>query len=246
MSASPKGRGSRSRIVIDVEKVRQESRARRGAGAGRGLRAMSVVALVAVGVVAALVVGVFIWWGGYRKSPEYSLALLLDAARRDDVRGVEQLLDGDAVAQSLAPQVGEKLAGAAPAGVDVNAQRAQVAAAMPQLLPRVREGVRDEVARVVKAASEKVGGGMPFFALALGMKRYTDVTEEGDNATVKLNAEERPLELGMRREGERWKVTSIKDDALAASLAARIAPTVPAPVAQPTPSPRPTRRRSTR
>jgi hypothetical protein len=247
MSASPKGRGGRSRIVIDVDKVRQESRARRGFGAGRGVRALTVGALVALGLVAALLAGSFIWWNGYKKSPEYSLALLVDAAQRDDLRAVEQLMDGDGVAQALAPQVGEKLAGTAPAGVDVNAHRARIAAAMPQLMPRVREGVRDEVARGVKAAAEGVGARLPFFALALGMKRYADVTEEGDAAAVTLNAVEgRPLALSMRRDGERWKVAGITDDALAASMAARIAPAISAPPAAPAPTPRPAGRRRPR
>lgn len=247
MSAPSKGRGGRSRIVIDVDRARQESRARRRFGAGRGLRALSVGALVALGVLVALLVGVFLWWGSYKKSPEYSLALLVDAAQRDDFRTVEQLIDGDAVAQALAPQVAEKLSGTAPAGGDMAATRARIAAAMPQLLPRVREGVRDEVARGVKAAAENVGGRLPFFALALGMKRYADVVEEGDAAAVTLNAVEgRPLVLSMRRDGERWKVASITDEALAASMAARIAPAISAPPAAPAPTPRPAGRRRPR
>jgi len=192
-----------------------------------------------------VVLGAFLWWNGYKKSPEYSLALLVDAAQRDDVRTVEQLIDGDAVAQALAPQVAEKLAGTVPAGGDMAATRGRIAAAMPQLLPRVREGVRDEVARGVKSAAEGVGGRLPFFALALGMKRYADVTEEGDAAAVTLNAVEgRPLALSMRRDGDRWKVTAITDEALAASMAARIAPAISAPPAAPAPTPRSARGRA--
>lgn len=243
MSTPSTGRGGRSRIVIDVDKLRQESGGRRRAGgAGRGRRALTITALVAGGLVVAALAGAYLWWSSYKRSPEYSLALLVDAAQRDDLAAVEQLLDGDAVAQSLAPQVVEKLTGAAPAQGAVAAARPQIEAAMPQLIPRVREGVRDEVARGVKAASEQLGGRVPFFVLALGMKRYTDVRQDSDGtAHVTLTAEGRTMELGMRQEGERWKVASIKDDALVSSIAARVAPALPAPrpAATPTPRPRP-------
>jgi hypothetical protein len=45
---------------------------------------------------------------------------------------------------------------------------------------------------------------------------------------VKLNAGERPVELSMRRDGERWKVVTVKDPQLASEIAARLAASLPA------------------
>lgn len=243
MSTPPTtGRGGRSRIVIDVEKARKERRGRAGGGGGRARKVLLAGGTIAAVVVAVVIAAGYLWWSSYRRSPVYSLALLVDAAQRDDLQTVDQMLDGDALAQNLTPQIVEKLTGAAPAPGTVAAARPQLEAMMPQLVPRVREGVRDEVARGVKAASEKIGGRLPFPLLALGLKRYTEVAQESDAAaTVRLAAEGHAMELGMRQEGDRWKVTSIKDDALVSSIAARVAPALPAPrpAATPTPRPRP-------
>ncbi len=121
----PKGRG-KSRIVIDVAKVQAEARAargrgrlgfgRRGGGRGAGRRSrLPVVGLAALALILALLAGGYFWWQGYRRSPPYSLALLIDAAQHDDVRRVEELIDSDRVAEGFVPQVLDKLASGASA-----------------------------------------------------------------------------------------------------------------------------------
>ena len=245
MSSFQTGQGggrAKSRIVIDVDKVRQDAKggARRG---GRARKVIGVGALVALGVVVAAGVGGYLWWRSYQKGPAYSLALLVDAARRDDLQAVDGLVDSDRVADGLAPQVVEKLTGGAVAGLNVGAARPALEAAMPQVMPRIREAVRDEVARGVKAASEKIDKRVPFVLLALGMRRYADVKEEGEAATVALDAEGHTMEVGMQRDGDRWKVVNVKDDAVVSSIAARVAPNIllPKPQEKPTPS-KPSRR----
>ena len=245
MSSYPAGGGggrAKSRIVIDVDKIAPASKggARRR---GRARKVLGIGALVALGLIVAGVVGGLLWWRSYQKGPEYSLALLVDAARRDDLQGVEQLVDSDRVAEGLAPQVVEKLTGIQLAGANVAAARQQLEALMPQVMPRIREGVRDEVARGVKAASEKIDRRIPVSLLAIGMKRYAEVKAEGDTATVMLSAEGHQMELQMQRNGDRWKLVNVRDDALASAIAARVAPNL-APVKppdKPAPSKKPTR-----
>lgn len=242
MSGMPAGRGGKSRIVIDVDKLKQESSAR-VRRRGRGRMILSITALVVVALITAVLLGGYLWWRSYTKSPTYSVALLLDAAQRDDVRAVEELLDADRVAAGFVPQVVEKLAGNAGANPAVLQQ--QTAALAPQLTPRLREGVRDEVARGVKAMAEKTGGNLPFILLAAGLRRYADVKEDGDRAAVSLNVEGRAVGLQMQRNSDRWKIVEIKDDALAASLAARVAPNIPSArpaAATPTPARQPRRK----
>lgn len=245
MSSYPGGGGGRakSRIVIDVDKVAAASKggARRK---GRARKVLGVGALVALGLLVAACVGGYVWWRGYQKGPEYSLALLVDAARRDDLQAVDQMVDSDRVADGLAPQVVEKLTGIQLAGQNVAAARQQLEALMPQVMPRIREGVRDEVARGVKAASEKIDKRIPTFLLAVGMKRYAEVKQEGDAASVVLDAQGHQMQVEMQRNGDRWKVVGVKDDALAASIAARVAPNLAPqkPPDKPTQSKKPPRR----
>ena len=226
-----RGRG-KSRIVIDVERARAEAQAKRGRGRSR----LSVAALVALGRLRVALGGAYAWWQSYKKGPAYSLALLVDAARRDDLQAVESLVDADRVAQGFVPQVIEKLTAE---GTPLPPQaRSQVTAALPQLLPRVRETVREEIARGVKAAAGE-GGSTPFVLLALGIPRAAEITEQGDAATAAVEREGKRTELSLQRSGDIWKVVTVKDDEMAGGIAQRLAASIPqGPPPQPADQPR--------
>jgi hypothetical protein len=226
MTQPPASRGARSRIVIDVARAQAEARRKSPRRFGRAGRFLSIGALAAAALVLVLLVVGYAWWQGYKKSPAYSLALLVDAAQRNDVQTVDALVDSDSVAQGFIPQVIDNLAGA---NVAVPPQaRAQLTAALPQLLPRVRETMRDEIARSVKDFSKNASGRVPFFVSALGMRSLADVKQQGDAASVTVKAGDRPVELSMRRDGERWRVVTVKDERLAGEIAARLASSLPA------------------
>ena len=231
------GRGRKSRIVIDVDRVRAEAERKRAGRFGRAGRALGVTGLVVLGLLLVLLVGSYAWWQSFKKSPPYSLALLLDAAQHDDVKGVETLIDADQIAQGFVPQVVDNLAGA---GSPISPQaRATLTATLPALLPRVRETMRDEIARSLKGVGQGDSSQMPFFVKALGVRQMTDVNERDDAADVKLKAGERQVDLSMRRDGERWKVVTVKDPQLASEIAARLAASLPAaPPPQPQNQPR--------
>lgn len=233
------GGGRKSRIVIDVERVRAEAQRKRQRRFGRAGRFLSVTGLIVIGVVLVLLVGTYAWWQSYKKSPAYSAALLLDAAQHDDVQTVETLIDADQIAQGFVPQVIDSLAGANTA-LPPQA-RASLTSALPLLLPRVRETMRDEIARVLKGMSKDDSSRLPFFVKALGVRQAATVEERGDAATLVLKAGDRPVELSMRRDGERWKVITVKDPQLAGEIAARLASSLPA-ATQPAPPRKPERR----
>ena len=214
-------RGGRSRIVIDVAQAQAEAEARRRGG-GRRRRVLSTAALAG-----------FLWWRSYQKGPAYSLALLLDAARSQDARAVEQYVEAEAVAQGFIPQVIEKLTGEGSAVVPPHL-RGQLGSAMPQVIQRVREGAHEEVMGALRQFAEGVAGSTPTPLVALGVSRAAEIEQQGDAARVVVRREERTTELTMRREGDRWRVTGMKDDELAASLAARVAAGLPQ---QPQPQP---------
>ncbi len=235
--------GRKSRIVIDVDRARAEARAKKGRGfAGRAGRVLGVTGLVVVAVLLVALLGSYMWYQGFRKSPPYSLALLLDAAQHDDVQAVETLIDADQITQGFVPQVIDNLAGA---GSQLPPQaRASLTATLPALLPRVRETMRDEIARALKGLPQNEASNLPFFVKALGVRQAATVVERGEAATVTVKAGDRPVELSMRRSGEVWKVVTVKDPQLASEIATRLAASLPAgPQPQQTQPPQPTRRR---
>ncbi|HEV7892306.1 MAG TPA: hypothetical protein VGP08_16790 [Pyrinomonadaceae bacterium] len=227
------GGGRRSRIVIDVARAQGEAR-KKSWRASRVGRYLSLTALIIVGVVVVLLVSGYAWWRGFERSPAYSLALLVDAAQRDDKQAVESLIDADQIAQGFIPQVVEKLAGA---GSQLTPQaRAQLNTVMPQLIPRVRETMRDEIASNLKELRGGDTSSTPFIVKALGVRGLTDVKEQGDTAAVAVKSDARALDLTMKREGDRWRVVNVKDDKLATDIAARLATSIPANAPAPSPS----------
>jgi hypothetical protein len=88
--------------------------------------------------------------------------------------------------------------------------------------------MRDEIARAMKGLSQNDSSSLPFFVKALGVRQAATVVERGDAATVTVNAGERPVELSMRRDGERWKLVTVKDPQLASNIATRLAASLPA------------------
>lgn len=232
--------GRKSRIVIDVDRVRAEAQAKKRRGFGRAGRVLGVTGLVVIGVLLVVCVGSYMWYQSFKQSPPYSLALLLDAAQHDDVQAVETLIDADQIAQGFVPQVIDNLAGS---GSQLPPQaRASLTATLPTLLPRVRETMRDEIARAMKGLSQNESSNLPFFAKALGVRQMATVVERGDAATVTVKAGERPVELSMRRDGERWKLVTVKDSQLASDIATRLAASLPAAPPPPPQSNQPRRR----
>lgn len=236
MSRPPAGSRQKSRIVIDVEQARAQQ-PQKSKGRGRNILGMSAIVL---GVLLLLLLGIgYAWWQNYKQGPSYTMALLVDAAQREDVKAVEELIDSDRIAEGFVPQVADKLSGGAGGAV-----RQQIEAALPQVKPRVRETMREEVAGAMKGLAEKTGGRVPFIVTALGISRFADVKREGDAAaTAAFQVQDRTTELMLERRENRWKVVTVKDDAMASGIAARIASSLPTTGAGSPPPPGPSRRR---
>lgn len=226
----PRGRGG----ARDPDRTSPHRRPRRMSRGGRR-KLMLAAALTGALLVAALA-GAYFWYQSYKKSPTYSLALLVDAARRNDRQTVDQLVDADRVTQSLVPQVVAKVSargqGAQGGAAQVPASvRRYVEANAGVLIPGAREQVRDALVAGIKQGVASRADSYPFFLTAVGARFAADeIKVEGDVASVSFKSNSQPAELGLQRSGagERWRIVSVQSDELATRIADNLSRGLPA------------------
>jgi hypothetical protein len=84
---------------------------------------------------------------------------------------------------------------------------------LPTLLPQFKDRIHTEVAKEVKEFSSSAKS-KPFVVVALAISSLVTITMDGDNARVTTPIANRPVEVALRRNGDRWKVVDFKDDVL--------------------------------
>lgn len=183
-------------------------------------RTLSTIAAIVVALVAVKGVAVYFYWQSLKPTPQYSLALLVDAARNDDKKAVAELVDSDAVVDAMLPQVVEKAIELYGRGVAPDVITRVMAAAAP-LVPAVKEVVRPEVPKLIRRESERVGD-IPFPLMVVGADRYINIEIVGDRATIRSRDAENMTEVTMARTGDRWKVASVRDEKFARQIAQRV------------------------
>lgn len=179
-------------------------------------------ALIAAGILAAAVVitavGGYLYWKSLEKTPQYSLAQLVDAARNDDQETINRLVDTDALVDNFMPQITSKAIELYGRGVPPGtlARVAQVAA---PLMPAVKDRARAALPGVIRRKTEKLER-IPFAALVIGADRYLDISlQDANTAIVKSREPEHSFEVEMKREGDAWKVVGVRDEQLATNIA---------------------------
>jgi len=165
-------------------------------------------------------IGGYLYWRNLKTTPQYSLALLVDAARRDDQKAIDELVDTNAIVDDFMPQITDKAVelygrGLAPAAIQ------KVAKVAAPFLPAVKQRARSEVPDLIREKTSRFEN-IPFWAIAVGAERYLDITGEGDRAFVSSKLQDRPLEVVLKRSGDRWQVVAVKDETLARRIAERI------------------------
>lgn len=243
-------KGKRSRIVVNVEPKPPEDRTaavnrwrgtfRARRTGGRRRRALLVAAIPFV-VIALLVFGVgYWWWQSFKSSPAYTLALVADAAERDDRAEFERLVDVEGVSRSVVPQVIERVRGGDNALNIAPQVRRQIAQNAQVWLPGVRDQVREVLMAESKTLAERGGArDYPFFVRAFALSRVGETkTQAGEGgagreetASVTYQVNERPVEFGMRRGAgagqENWRIVALKSDDLATRIAEQVGKTFP-------------------
>jgi flagellar basal body-associated protein FliL len=223
--AQKSGQGKRSRIVVNFDKAREMAHVAPRGGRG-GSKVLGIIAIALALVVFGAVVGGYLWWRSYKTGPAYSLALLVDAAQRNDAKAIDEIVDTDKIVENFIPQVTEKALGRYAAALTGPLGK-QVESLVPKLLPDIKDKVREEVTNRVKEMGKRAEG-KPFILVALGIPYAVGIKEEGETAKVSATFDDRPTDLTMQRGGERWKIVAVKDDTLAARMVDNIAKNLPA------------------
>lgn len=186
---------------------------RRGCGRILGISAIALGVVFLIGAVSA-----YFYWQGVKTTPQYSLALLVDAGRRGDQAAMDELVDTDAVVESFLPQVTDKAVELYGKNLPAN-KIAKVKEYAAPLLPAIKQRARQEVPRVIQEKTDNFAG-VPYWAIAIGAGYYLDIKPDGETATITSKIPERAFELTMKRvPGDKWRVVAIKDEVLATRIA---------------------------
>jgi hypothetical protein len=182
-----------------------------------------VLKILGVALVLILTVGAisgYFYWQSLKKTPQYSLALIVDAARQDDQKAIDALVDTDAAVDDFMPQITSK-------AVELYGRNlppktiARVAQIAAPVLPIVKQRARAEIPGLIREKTKKFES-VPFWAIVVGADRYLDITQEENKAFIKSKLNDKPLELTMNRNGDKWQVVALKDEELAKRIAEKI------------------------
>lgn len=172
--------------------------------------------LIPGGLLLAGVVVCFAWWQYFKTTPAYSLALLVDAAQRNDQAAFDRVVDLDQVIDTFIAQAAQgSTMGLTPELV--TPVRMQLQSLAPETSAGVKQVVKEEIrTRINELAASS--GARPFMVTAVAMPFVADIKQTGDIALVRINDNDQ-VEVRMERhDGSDWKVISLRDQALAARV----------------------------
>lgn len=187
---------------------------------GRAGKILGILGVLLLGFLLVVGIGGYFYWQSLKTTPQYSLALLVDAARRDDQQQMAQLVDTEAVVESFVPQITDKAVELYGRNLPP-AQITKVKETAAPLMPAIKQRAKEELPRVIREKTQPFES-VPWWAIALGADRAVEIRTEADTAYVKSKIPEREIEVTMKRSGDLWKVVAIKDEPLARRIAEKI------------------------
>jgi hypothetical protein len=221
----------RNRIVIDLDKARADQqghvRARRSS---RAVRIFGIIAVVLVLIIIGVAAGGYFWWRHYQNGPAYSLAVLADAAQRNDTATIDSILDNDKVTEDFVAQVRQRATGSFLSSISSTWSN-QTDSAMQTLTPRLKQTVHDSFVNELRRLTEPAAG-KPFILVALAINRFADIKQENNVAHATVNIKDEHLQLTMQQDGGRWRITAVQDDKLAQQIADEVQQNLPSPSTQ--------------
>jgi len=225
----------RNRIVIDFDGSSRAPAAtpRRSARAGRrgGIaQPLLIIAVILFVVFIGAAAGVYFWWRHYQSGPAYTLALLADAAQRNDTLTIDSIFDTDKITDDFVSQVRQRNAGSYSSAI-TSALPVQIAPSPASVPPNLKKTVHDEMVAELRRLTD-LAAGKPFVLIALSVPHFADITEQGETAHALVNIKDEQLRLTMQSHAGGWLITSIQDDKLAQRIADGIVHDLPSPGTQ--------------
>ena len=212
---------ARNRIVINLDPNQPGVRRRHG---GRGIaKLLLIIAIILLLLVGGLAAGGFFWWRSYQSSPAYSLALLTDAAQRDDTATVDSFLDVPKIGSDFTAQVRQRVPSPAVSSWLLPSQADAVKSAASS---KLNETIHEQLQKEIKQLTD-VAAGKPFILIAIAVPRFVDVKQTDKTAEVTVNIKDEQIQLTMASDGDRWRIVAVKDDKLAKIVADALISSVP-------------------
>ena len=180
---------------------------------------LSVFGVLSV-MIGIAIIGGYLYWRSFADTPQYSLALLVDAARRGDQAQVDEIVEIDAIVDEFLPQITGKAVELYGRGLPPQTI-ARVARVATPVMPALKERARVKLPNIIRKKTERFES-VPFAAMVLGADRYLDIQPDGDTAVLRSKLPEHSFEVRMHRNGHGWKIVGVRDEALATEIAQRV------------------------
>ena len=202
-----------------VNEAPQVQVATRRSGVARPLIIIGVILLVLIG---GVIGGAYFWWRHYQDSPEYSLAMLADAAQRNDNGTIDAILDTDKITDDFVSQVRQRLSDSPL----LTALWSPANPAASALTPKLKQTVHDEFVKELRRLTAPAAG-KPFVLVALAIRYFANIKQEDKVAHAAVNIKDEHLELTMQWDGGRWRIVAVKDEKLAKQVAEGVKRSMP-------------------
>ncbi|HEY4425399.1 MAG TPA: hypothetical protein VGN10_14395 [Pyrinomonadaceae bacterium] len=215
----------RQRIVINLDGPAGEATQRSRTGGNkrrRWPRVLGILALLVLLFVVAAAVGGYFLVRRYQSSPTYALALMFDAAQRNDTAEFDKRIAGEEIAKNMTAAVSQKAAARYGGSLNSSVQQ-KIDSTMSSLLPRVKQTVHDEFLNAMKAPEQR-----SFISIVGAVQSMMTVTTNGDSAKATGKMAGHDMELGMRRDADGWKVIDVKDDLIVQQVVDSVMKELPA------------------
>ncbi len=181
---------------------------------------LKISAAILTTMVAVAGIGGYLYWQSLKGTPQYSLALLIEAARNGDQEAINGLMDSDAAVDDFVPQVTSKAIELYGRGLPPQTLTRIERLAAP-LMPAVKDRAREELPRLIREKTAKFEN-VPFAGMVLGAERYLEIETNGNESNVKSRLPEHSFEVRMTKVGDRWKIVGVRDEKLATAIAQKI------------------------
>jgi hypothetical protein len=184
------------------------------------MRPWAKVGIFLLSVILVTGLGAWLYYRSFYGTPQYSLALLVEASKNGDRRDFDARIDTDAVVDDFIPQVMSKAAELYGRGLPPHIIERLAGVAEP-LVPAVKERARVELPRLISERAKAMGD-VPFVVMVVAADRYFDIRVHGDRAVAKSLLPDRPFEITMLKRGDGWQVVGVKDEQLSTDIARKI------------------------